>query len=202
VARRQREEFTRVILTKYFYPGKSLRMEQENFTAFRGDSRCVSGPLPEVALALKRGGSDNVLIFNDRTGAETDLDLRGTEAEVAARYAPPSSVPGRPKLGVVAKEVTLLPRHWDWLKTQRGGASATLRRLVEDAARGSRSVAKAAAEAAYRFMSAMAGNRENFEEAARALFAADGARFAELTENWPEDVRAHARQLAAPALID
>lgn len=177
-------------------------MEQENFTAFRGDSRCVSAPLPEVALALKRGGSDNVLIFNDRTGAEIDLDLRGTEAEVAARYALPPVAPGRPKLGVVAKEVTLLPRHWDWLKTQRGGASATLRRLVEDAARDSRSASKAAAEAAYRFMSAMAGNRENFEEAARALFAADGARFAELTENWPEDVRAHARQLAAPALID
>lgn len=177
-------------------------MEQENYTAFRGDTKCASGPLADVALALKRGGADNVLIFNDGTGAETDLDLRGTEAEVAARYAPPSAPPGRPKLGVVAKEVTLLPRHWDWLKTQRGGASAALRRLVEEAARDSRSVAKAAAEAAYHFMSAMAGNRENFEEAARALFAADGVRFAMLTENWPEDVRAHARQLAAPALVD
>lgn len=177
-------------------------MEQENFTGFRGDRKLVSGPLGEVALTLKTGGAEGVLIFSDAAGTEIDLDLRGTEAEVAARYASPPAVPGRPKLGVVAKEVTLLPRHWDWLKTQRGGASATLRRLVEEAARDSRSIAKAAAEAAYRFMSAMAGNRENFEEAARALFAADGARFAMLTENWPEDVRAHARQLAAPALID
>lgn len=155
-------------------------MEQANFTAFRGDRKLVSGPLGEVALALKASG---------------------TEAEVAACYARPPAAPGRPKLGVVAKEVTLLPRHWDWLKTLQGGASATLRRLVEEAARDSRSIAKAAAEAAYRFISAMAGNRENFEEAVRAVFAADGTRFAALTESWPEDVRAHARQLATPALV-
>lgn len=176
-------------------------MEQENFTAFHGDIKCASGPLAEVALTLKALGAGGVLIFSDRTGAEVDLDLRGTDAEVAARYAPPPAPPGRPKLGVVAKEVTLLPRHWDWLKTQRGGASATLRRLVEEAAHDSRSAAKAAAEAAYRFMSAMAGNRPGFEEAARALFAADGDRFAVLTEAWPVDVRDHARGLAAPALV-
>ena len=201
MARWRCKEFTRVILTDKFYPGKYRAMEHETFTAFHGDCKHVSGPLAAIALTLKAGGTDGVLIFSDRTGGEVDLDLRGTDEEVAARYAPPPSLPGRPKLGVVAKEVTLLPRHWDWLKTQRGGASATLRRLVEEAARDSRSAAKAAAEAAYRFMSAMAGNRPGFEEASRALFAADGDSFAALTEAWPVDIRDHVRGLAAPALV-
>jgi hypothetical protein len=107
--------------------------------------------------------------------------------------------PGRPKLGVVAREVTLLPRHWEWLNRQRGGASVALRRLVDEArhADGGADRRRAAQEAAYRFMSAMAGNREHFEEATRALFAGDAARFTHLIATWPKDIRDHTQKLAA-----
>jgi hypothetical protein len=105
---------------------------------------------------------------------------------------------GRPKLGVVAREVTLLPRHWDWLATQPGGASVALRKLVEEARRtgGDRDRSRAARDAAYHFMSAMAGNLPGFEEASRALFADDRRRFAGLIAGWPDDVRDHAVKLA------
>ena len=76
---------------------------------------------------------------------------------------------------MVAREVTLLPRHWEWLAQQSGGASVALRRLVDQARRGTedKDRIRRAQEAAYRFMSAMAGNRPNFEDAIRALFAGD-----------------------------
>ena len=152
-----------------------------------------------------------------------DVDFRGTDADVIARLAPaaPESDEagagiegespyrerdatrgrGRPKLGVVAREVTLLPRHWDWLATQSGGASAAVRRLVDEARQASsqKDRLRQAKEYAYRFMSAMAGNEQGFEEATRALFANDTARFAEFTDGWPADVRDHARTLAARA---
>lgn len=185
------------------------------YTAFEGDRRISAGRLPEVALAVKgvmaRPDHGVVLTFDDRTGRSVDFDLRGTDDEVIGRFAKagdgsggeeqPSRSPGRPKLGVVAREVTLLPRHWDWLASQPGGASATLRRLVETAraARGGRDRARRAMEASDRFMAAMAGNEPGYEEAARALYAGDGARFNELTSAWPSDVRDHARSLAVPA---
>ena len=108
--------------------------------------------------------------------------------------------PGRPRLGVVAREITLLPRHWEWLASQPGGASVTLRRLVE-AARAESAQADAirqAREATYRFMTAMAGNEPGFEEASRALFAGNSAAFTRHTEAWPDDVRDHARRLVGP----
>jgi hypothetical protein len=109
--------------------------------------------------------------------------------------------PGRPKLGVVPREVTLLPRHWDWLAGQPGGASVALRKLVEQARRTNQDKdrLRLAQEAAYRFMSTMAGNEPGFEEAARALFAANQVRFSEFVEPWPIDVRDHAKKLAARA---
>ncbi|MGL4961642.1 MAG: DUF2239 family protein [Inquilinus sp.] len=179
-------------------------------TAFQGARRIASGPLAEVALAAKRAADrgDAVLVFDDATSRPVELDLRGSEAEVLARLpvsakAEPDAPrgPGRPKLGVVAREVTLLPRHWDWLAGQPGGASVTLRRLVEEARRAGegRDRLRQAQEAAYRFMAAMAGDRPGFEEAARALFAPDRDRFAALTEAWPADIRDHARRLAATA---
>jgi len=177
-------------------------------TAFQGARRIASGPLAEVALAAKRAADrgDAVLVFDDATSRPVELDLRGSEAEVLARLpasAEPDTPrgPGRPKLGVVAREVTLLPRHWDWLAGQPGGASVTLRRLVEEARRAGegRDRLRQAQEAAYRFMAAMAGDRPGFEEAARALFAPDRDRFAALTEGWPADIRDHARRLAAAA---
>ncbi|MGF6226632.1 hypothetical protein QFZ27_000587 [Inquilinus ginsengisoli] len=181
-------------------------------TAFQGTRRIASGPLAEVALAVKRAADrgDTVLVFDDATSRPVELDLRGSEAEVLARLPAPAVAetqsdaprgPGRPKLGVVAREVTLLPRHWDWLAGQPGGASVTLRRLVEEARRAGegRDRLRQAQEAAYRFMAAMAGDRPGFEEAARALFAPDRDRFAALTEDWPVDIRDHARRLAAAA---
>jgi hypothetical protein len=101
-------------------------------------------------------------------------------------------------LGVVAKEVTLLPRHWDWLNLQPGGASVALRKLVEEARRtsGHHDRVRAAQESAYRFMSAVAGNLSGFEEAARALFAYDRRRFSQMIAAWPDDVRDYAVRLA------
>ncbi|AWV08108.1 DUF2239 family protein [Marilutibacter maris] len=111
---------------------------------------------------------------------------------------------GRPKLGVVAREVTLLPRHWEWLAEQPGGASAALRRLVESArhANADRDGRRRSQEAAYRFMTTLAGDLPGYEEANRALFAGDGAGFARHTGNWPRDLRDYALRLAADALAN
>jgi hypothetical protein len=189
-------------------------------TAFEGTRRIASGALPEVAQKVKavldRGERAPVLIFDDATSEIVEVDFRGTAEEVAARLAANPSVPvasdnqpdaatprrpGRPRLGVVAREVTLLPRHWEWLNCQPGGASVALRKLVEQARRGSESKdrVRRAQESAYRFMSTMAGNEAGFEEALRCLFAGDRARFDSLVNDWPIDVRDHARKLAAEA---
>ncbi len=180
-------------------------------TAFRGDARLTGGAVVDVALAVKAAMDAEpeaaFLIFDDATGRVIDLDLRGGPEEIAARLTAqaPAPVRGRPKLGVVAREVTLLPRHWDWLARQRGGASQTLRRLVDEARRedAGRSDTRRAQAAAYAFLVTMAGDRSGFEEAARALFAGDRARFAEEARAWPADVRGHAERLldaaASPA---
>jgi uncharacterized protein len=186
----------------------------EIFTAFAGQRRLASGALAEIALAIRRAQpiSESISIFSDATGRPIDLDLRGTEEEALARLpktASPGQMPddsppaeprgrGRPRLGVVAREVTLLPRHWDWLHAQPGGASVALRKLVEQARRsnGDADRARASREAAYHFMAVMAGNLPNFEEAARALFADDRRRMASLIAMWPADIRDHVVKLA------
>lgn len=181
-------------------------MTETNLTAFTGHSRLVSGPPADVATALwKRAQSDPAempLVF-DQEGRQVDLDLSGNETAVRARHAPAADVAragaGRPKLGVVAREVTLLPRHWDWLKAQPGGASAALRRLVEEARRQGGGDPRAMRDAAYRFMSAIAGNLPGFEEAARALFAGDLERLRSIIEEWPQDIGDHALELAGAA---
>lgn len=173
-------------------------------TAFAGPRRIAAGLLTDVAVSAKAALTADplatVLVFDDATGRVIDLDLRGGAEEVATRYAP-AAVPrsrGRPRLGVVAREVTLLPRHWEWLNAQPGGASQALRRLIDEARRADngRTVRRQAQETAYRFMSAMAGNFAGFEEASRALFADDRPGFEAETASWPEDIRLHARQLA------
>ena len=183
------------------------------FTAFEGQQRLLSGPLSEVALAVKRAerrATETIAIFSDATGHAIDLDLRGSDQEIAARLSAPAESPqelaseprrrGRPKLGVVAREVTLLPRHWEWLNSQPGGASVTLRKLVEAARRanGNQDSGRAARDAAYHFMSATAGNLPQFEEASRALFAGDRRRLTSLIAAWPDDVRDHILRLAGP----
>ena len=184
-------------------------------TAF-GGSRCIaSGKLADVALEAKTAvdKGQQVLIFDDRTSDAIEVDFRGTAEDVLRRLARTDGQqspalpdaprgPGRPKLGVVAREVTLLPRHWEWLSAQPGGASVALRKLVEEARRSNagKDRVRQSQEAAYRFMSAMAGNREGFEEATRALFAAQRARFEQLIDGWPTDIRDHVKKLAVAAL--
>jgi hypothetical protein len=186
--------------------------------AFEGDRCIAAGGLGEVAraakLALDRRKDASVLVFDGMTGGPIDLDFRGTVDDVLARLpdisaplttedvaAPATRGPGRPKLGVVAREVTLLPRHWDWLAQQSGGASVALRRLVEEARRTNKDKDRVrhAQESAYRFIAAMAENKPHYDEVARALFAGDAERFEASTASWPVDVRDHARRLAAAA---
>ena len=181
--------------------------QSNEFTAFIGSRRLASGPLDVVALAAKkaidRGAQQPVLIYSDSTGRAIYIDNRGSDAEILARLAHPAPPPlprgrGRPKLGVVAREVTLLPRHWQWLGSQPGGASVAIRKLVETARRANQETdqRRQRQEAAYHFMSAMAGNLPNFEEASRALFANDRERFNDLVAGWPGDVRDHSVKLA------
>nr|WP_258506136.1 DUF2239 family protein [Variovorax sp. S12S4] len=169
-------------------------------TAFSGFRRIASGTRSEVLAQLRQlPDAASVLLFDDSTGAQLDLDLREeAPAEPEATGEAPRTV-GRPKLGVVAREVTLLPRHWEWLGRQPGGASVALRRLVDDARRvhADRDTERAAREATYRFMTAIAGDLPGFEEATRALFAGERERFDELVAPWPEDIRAHLQKLSA-----
>ncbi|MBO1012005.1 DUF2239 family protein [Achromobacter sp. SD115] len=200
----------------------SMPSHTDPHTAFTGHRMLATGPLAEVALAVKRAmdsGSDAaILVFDDQSGKQVDLDLRGDDAAIAERHrariepAPlaagmPADVAadqtqprgrGRPKLGVVPREVTLLPRHWDWLGAQPGGASVALRKLVEQARRDNEAQdrRRERQEAAYRFMSSMGGNLSGFEEATRALYAGDRERFAQQIATWPEDVRGYAMGLA------
>src|SRR3990172_1205041 len=189
-------------IDKRTYLGNIIRMNNAPdlaatcCTSFNGTTCIASGDLHGVALKTKavidRGTPQPVLIFNDLTGELVEIDFRGSPADVARRLeaaalrsdsgTPAPRGPGRPKLGVVAREVTLLPRHWEWLATQPGGASVALRRLVEDAKRASvgKDRLRVSQAAAYKFMSAMAGNEPGFEEATRALFAGHLGRFDEL----------------------
>ena len=189
------------------------------YIAFDGDRCLASGDLRSVVRAarqtLDRRKEASILIFDGVTSAPVEIDFRGPIADVLARLpeaaatpattedaakSPPRG-PGRPKLGVVAREVTLLPRHWEWLAQQSGGASVALRKLVDEARRANKDKdrIRQAQETAYRFIAAMAGNKPHVEEVARALFAGDTAQFEARTASWPADVRDHARRLAAHA---
>lgn len=180
-------------------------------TAFAGSARIASGELRHVALKAKQAfdAGKPVLVFEDGSGRVVELPLELPAADLLKRLAEPLAAaasekqaprgPGRPKLGVVAREVTLLPRHWDWLNRQPGGASVALRRLVQEASRvnADRDAVRASREAAYRFMTAIAGALPGFEEATRALFAGERERFDELVAAWPEDIKAHLQRLSA-----
>ena len=171
--------------------------------AFAGHRLLARGPAAEVVAAVKTAtdAGETVLTFDAVDGRVVDLDLRGDIAAVLARLIPASGPerrgPGRPKLGVTAREVTLLPRHWDWLAGQPGGASAVLRRLVEEARREAAQPDRRRRhqETLYRAMSVLAGDLPAFDEAARALFADDMDAFQSRTEAWPVDVAAYLRRL-------
>jgi hypothetical protein len=188
------------------------------YIAFEQD-RCIgTGNLRQVARVAKhwldRHKDASILVFDGRTSAPIDLDFRGSIDDVLARLPetaasaasdddalPAARGPGRPKLGVVAREITLLPRHWEWLAQQSGGASVALRKLVDAARRAGEDTdrVRLAREATYHFMSVMAGNKPHYEDAIRALFAGEVARFEKLIAEWPADVRDHTARLAERA---
>jgi len=170
-----------------------------SYSAFAGNRLIAFGRLADVLTASKAyldtSDDPQLLIFEDSSGQQLDFDFSGSLEEVLRRALPPPerTGPGRPKLGVVSREISLLPRHWEWLESEPLGLSASLRRLVDEARKknpGERRARKGR-EALNRFMTAMAGNFPNYEEATRALFAPDPARFEELIAEWPEDIRAH-----------
>lgn len=181
-------------------------MLPNNCIAFAGTELLARGELVEVVRAVKAaldsGTERSIALLDAATSEPVDINFSGTEEEVLQRIPrAPGRGAGRPKLGVVPREVTLLPRHWEWLAKQPGGASVALRKLVEHASRDARGAdtLREARDAAYRFMHELMGDAAGFEEASRALFAGDGERFRELVADWPADVHAHLLELAGPA---
>ncbi|MDP9036961.1 MAG: DUF2239 family protein [Myxococcota bacterium] len=191
--------------------------DERTYTAFAGERFLVSGELRTLLERTKQwldghevlpenAERERVLIFDDQTGREVDFDFSGSLTDVLQRAIPVIAPagragPGRPKLGVVSREISLLPRHWEWLEGQPNGISAALRRLVDEAKKREPETERArnARDAASRVMSVMAGNRPGFEEATRALFAGEMTRFEELVHDWPADIRAHVRRLMSRA---
>jgi hypothetical protein len=188
-------------------------MDSSNtYTAFENSQLLAQGSLSEVVLKTKKriGKSDNssVLIFSDSTGKTMDFNFQGSERDVLKRlelYTSPESKsdqsgPGRPKLGVISREVSLLPRHWEWLATQSGGASAVIRGLIEEAIKKSSSnpSIKQVQERAYRIMSVLAGDLAGYEESLRSLYKRDKKAFLLHTQSWPRDVRAHLIEITQP----
>lgn len=170
-------------------------------TAFFEERIVARGSQEEVRRAVEEGFPDrpsDVRVFDDATGRVVDLDIwdaqRAAAVQAFSRGAPSGRGRGRPKLGVTAREVTLLPRHWEWLGQQPGGASAAIRRLVEAARKDVKSP-EAARDSVYRFLTDVGGDRPNYEEAMRALYRGETERLWALIADWPEDVRAFAREL-------
>ncbi|MFF2481343.1 DUF2239 family protein [Paenibacillus sp. NPDC058071] len=187
-------------------------------TAFLDVGVVASGSLQHVVTTVKDALDDRdlaqLLVFDDSTGKPVDVDFRGKTDDVLQRLGEqfgdlpctevnhqPTRRVGRPKLGVVSGEVTLLPRQWEWLKSQPGGASVTLRKLIDEARRAGdeQSHIRGSQEATYNFMTAMAGNFHQYEEALRALYAGDLDRFHHFINDWAPDVKNYVKKLAANA---
>lgn len=181
------------------------------YTAFEDHKILSQGSLEDVVSKVKKrfekSPASQIVIYSDATGKSMDFNFQGTEKEVLKRlevYTTPqsatavSSGPGRPKLGVISREVSLLPKHWEWLATQSGGASNTLRKLVEESMKKTSGVntVKMAQERTYKFMSVEAGDLENYEEALRALYRKDKERFSNEIKTWPRDVQKHIIELS------
>ncbi len=181
---------------------RSAGASPATLVVFAGGKRLARGSLADAVGAARQSAQEDpatpVHVFDALSGAPVDLDLRDSVS--ASPAGEEDRAPrGRPRLGVVAREVTLLPRHWDWLAAQPGGASAALRRLVEAARKSDAASLRERRDAAYRFMSAIAGDAAGFEEASRALFAGDTAALAERMEPWPADVRNQVLELLGAA---
>ncbi len=187
-----------------------------DYLAFDGHTALISSNLLAVARHLKQhqesGNLTPVLIFDEDTGRQMDIDISGSDKDLLARFDEDSANDsgseaakpgkrGRPKLGVVGREVTLLPRHWKWLDSQRGGASGTLRRLIDQARKQSSQAdeVRNAQDSTNRFISAIAGDLPGFEDATRALYSGNEAAFKEQVKHWPKDVRKQALKFASGA---
>jgi len=189
-------------------------MENSEYLVFEGPALLAKGSLADLAqlehIRLRPQPGAMMLFFDSKSGRQVDLDLTGTLTDTAAAGGKPGVMTetgaggkprGRPRLGVVGREITLLPRHWQWLDQQRGGASAALRRLIDESRkeRAADDAIREAQDSANRFMMAMAGDLPRFEEAVRALYARDGAKFREETQRWPADIRRCAGEYAEAA---
>lgn len=193
-----------------------MSVEEPAYIGFAGQEQVATGDLVEVGLALQaramKGGDERLVMIDESTGRTLSISLHGTPDQLRKRLevfaaqlarrgdeAPPARRgPGRPRLGVVSREVSLLPRHWEWLARQPGGASAALRKLVEQARRENAAAdrARMARDAAYHFMLELAGDRPGYEEALRALFAGDASALGKHIRSWPPDIRAQAQRMA------
>ena len=183
------------------------------YTVFDGFKIVSQGNIEEVAIAtkkyLKKEDSARILIFSDLSGKQMDLDLSGTDKDVTDRLSVYKTAdttssgtgPGRPKMGVKPREVSLLPTHWEWLSTQSGGASATIRRLVDEKMKTAapKDKIKKTQETVYTFLNSIAGDLENFEDAIRFLYRQDEAKFKEAIAAWPKDLKKHTLALASEA---
>jgi hypothetical protein len=205
-----------------------------HYIAFCGYTCIARAEIWGVVSAVKQASDgdskDRLVVYDDQSSEVIELDLRGSADDVLARLAshpilaqrpemetpPPEltpdgqrdgkkqSGPGRPKLGVVSREVSLLPRHWDWLSRQSGGASAALRRLVDEARKSNleKDRLSEAQQAVHRFLWDMAGNLPSFEEVTRAFYAGDFEKVRLLIQDWPPDVRVHTKRLVQRLLPD
>jgi uncharacterized protein len=207
--------FTRAQLPFLFDPGifilRSWPVPIYTYTAFENFEVFASGSLNQVVLAVQKRSKENrtarILIFSDSTGKQMDFDSSGSKKNVLARLkiysalaTPTTTGAGRPKLGVIAREISLLPAHWEWLSNQTGGASATIRHLIDEKIKvtsADKNKVKQAQEVTYKFLSAIAGNLPNFEEALRYLYRRDKKKFLELVSDWPKDIVRHSLDLAS-----
>lgn len=173
--------------------------QPHSYTAFVGHRLLVAGPLESLLSGVKtyldKDGRENVLIFEDQTGKQVEFDFEGTLDQVLSRELPEPAPtgPGRPKLGVTSREISLLPRHWEWLEQQPQGISAALRRLVEETMKRepNKEKARRKREAAAKLMWGLCGDLPGFEEASRALYAKDLEGFEGQVRKWPKDARTH-----------
>ena len=176
-------------------------METKKYSAIQDQNLIVMGELPvvlkEIKLFLDQGGCEPVLIFDHTDGRQWDFNFQGTLEEVLSRAIVPEDDncnkpgPGRPRLGIVSREVTLLPRHWDWLEQQPGKASGTLRRLVEDAMKHPSDdfIIRQKQEALGRIISSVGGNLIGFEDFLRILHRKEWNKVEEVIKEWPLGIK-------------
>jgi hypothetical protein len=185
-----------------------MSVEDLSYTVFNHQHRIAEGSLAQIASQVQQvmnaDPQAQILTFADDTGIQTDVNWFNVADTAELSLAAQDDVveqprkAGRPKLGVVAREITLLPRHWEWLSQQSGGASVAIRKLVEEARRANegKDRIKRAQEATYRVMTAIAGNEAGFEEALRALYAVNHAQFVQIVQAWPVDIQTYLQKLA------